>query len=123
MAKPLPSPEYVKIRTTVSLPAWVKIAADAYRKGNPLENLKDFSAVVTEALVEYIKIKHPELLKEAIASLRKNPMNYEQAEEHLLAVAEERPPKANHPEQSAELIIAKMAATLQNQKKKAGQQR
>jgi hypothetical protein len=125
MARPIPLPENVKIRTTISLPARLAAAASAYRVAHPDENLNDFSAVIAEALTEYLKAHHPGLIEEAVAMLRKSPADFVQAEAwlcikmdthtHLLSgyVAEEEqaaygtPPE---PSSTVEKIIQRGAA-------------
>lgn len=90
MPRPTPLPENTKIRTTVSLAARLVAAANAYRVAHPNENLPDFSAVVAEALTEFMEKHHPGLIAAAIDAIRRNPTHYEAAEQEVLAVAEDK---------------------------------
>jgi hypothetical protein len=71
MAKPLPPPEDARVRTTISLKAKIYRMAERYRAMHPEEELDDFSAVVSRALVHLAKANHPELLAQVIEEIRR----------------------------------------------------
>ena len=70
MARPIPSIEDTKIRTTISLPRKVHALAERYRELHPEENLSDFSAVVAVAIINYASIVEPRLFVEVIAQIK-----------------------------------------------------
>lgn len=70
MARPKPKAENAKQRTTVSLSAAVKRAADRYGEiEHPYES-ENFSKVVQDALTKYISVKHPHLIDQMKKDLR-----------------------------------------------------
>lgn len=89
MARPPPQPEDTKVRTTVSLPIKLIEAADAYRAAHPTEDLRDFSAIISRALIDYFERRQPGLLADVIAQIRKKTENFPDVESATLAVAEE----------------------------------
>lgn len=84
MPRALPSPENTKLRTSISLPARLMAAANIYRHAHPEANFDDFSALIAQALTEYLERHHPGLLAAAVAALRKHPKNYNAAETELI---------------------------------------
>lgn len=70
MPRPVPSPENEKVRTTISLPARIVTAAKSYAVTHPMENLDGFSAIVSEALTEYLEKRHPGLVTAAAEMIR-----------------------------------------------------
>lgn len=71
MPRPVPSPENEKVRTTISLPARIVTAARSYAVTHPMENLDGFSAIVSEALTEYLEKRHPGLVTAAAEMIRR----------------------------------------------------
>jgi hypothetical protein len=85
MARPKPTQENLKVRSTVSLTLTVRTAADIYRENHPEEYLDDFSALVSRSLVEYIEKRHQGLIAAVAKELRSG---YVQEETLALRVAE-----------------------------------
>ena len=78
MSRPLPPPEDVRVRPTVSLPKKVVVMAERYRALHPEENIQDFSALVARSLIDYAHRKHPELLRDVVMELRQAPIEHEE---------------------------------------------
>jgi hypothetical protein len=71
--RPKPAPENTPVRTTISLPRKLHALATRYAALHPEEDLRDFSDIVSKALVEYAARKHPGLLEQCIAEIRAEP--------------------------------------------------
>ena len=89
MPRPVPSPENEKVRTTISLPMRIVTAARSYAVTHPVENLDGFSAIVSEALTEYLEKRHPGLVGAAAEMIREG--GYLQEEPAGGMVAEDGP--------------------------------
>lgn len=76
MPRPKPEPEDEKIRPTVSLPRKVIEMAERYLALHPEEDLRDFSALVSRALIAYAAQKHPDLLAECIRKIRESKVGF-----------------------------------------------
>lgn len=89
MPRPKPSPDLAPERATVSLPR--KVARAGIKVVNPdRPEVRDFSALVTLALREYLETHHKGLIEQVAAELRH--ISYPERSKADLAAAEPKPP-------------------------------
>jgi PAS domain S-box-containing protein len=70
MAKPIPPPEDARKRTTISLKAKVYRLAERYRELHKEEELDDFSAIVSRAILSFVLNRYPDLLEKVSQEIR-----------------------------------------------------
>jgi hypothetical protein len=89
MPRPKPSPDLAPERATVSMPK--KVARAGIKVVDPdRPEVRDFSALVTLALREYLERHHKGLIEQVAAELRA--LNYPERKKVDLAAAEPKPP-------------------------------